>query len=81
MILAAGSCAWSVVLVRNPIRLEYHTLILSIACVAGASVICVDVLLCRIPRYKNFRIQDSNAFLAASLSLSFGVMVCLSLLP
>lgn len=28
------------------------------------------------PSQKSFRIQDSNAFLASSLSLSFGVMVC-----
>ena len=45
------------------------------ACVFGASIICVDLLVQYIPRCRNFRIQDSNSFLASSLSLSFGVMV------
>ena len=47
----------------------------AVACVAGASIICVDVLIRYIPSKKNFRIEDSKVFLAASLSLSFGVMV------
>ncbi|KAM0147947.1 hypothetical protein ACHAPG_010283 [Botrytis cinerea] len=34
----------------------------------------IDLLIRYIPSKKNFRIQDNNAFLAASLSLSFGVM-------
>ncbi|KAF8848614.1 hypothetical protein BDZ45DRAFT_718594 [Acephala macrosclerotiorum] len=46
-----------------------------IACVLGASIICIDVLVRCIPSKKSFRIQDSNAFLAASMSLSFGVML------
>ncbi|TVY86268.1 Zinc-regulated transporter [Lachnellula willkommii] len=46
-----------------------------IACVAGASIICVDYLVRLIPSKKDFRIQDSNIFLASSLSLSFGVML------
>lgn len=45
------------------------------ACVFGASIICVDALVRLIPGKANFRIQDSNIFLACSLSLSFGVMV------
>lgn len=45
------------------------------ACVVGASIICVDILVRLIPSQRKFRIQDSNAFLACSLSLSFGVMV------
>lgn len=45
------------------------------ACVFGASIICVDALVRLIPGKSNFRIQDSNIFLACSLSLSFGVMV------
>ncbi|ROT38564.1 hypothetical protein SODALDRAFT_295390 [Sodiomyces alkalinus F11] len=46
-----------------------------IACTAGASIIYVDLLISRIvPGKANFRIQDSNAFLACALSLSFGVM-------
>ena len=38
-------------------------------------IICVDLMIQRIPGKHNFRIQDSNTFLSASLSLSFGVMV------
>lgn len=49
---------------------------LSIACVMGACVICVDLVIRYIPGRQDFRIQDSNSFLACSLSLSFGVMVC-----
>jgi ZIP family zinc transporter len=50
-----------------------------IACVFGAAIICVDSLVRLFPGMRNFRIQDSNAFLAASLSLSFGVMLYSSL--
>lgn len=45
------------------------------ACVFGASVICVDVFVRLFPGKHTFRIEESNAFLACSLSLSFGVMV------
>jgi zinc transporter, ZIP family len=45
------------------------------ACVAGASVIYVDLIVRLIPGYRDFKIQESNGFLASSLSLSFGVMV------
>jgi len=45
------------------------------ACSFGATIICVDAFVRRFPGQKHFRIQDSNAFLACSLSLSFGVMV------
>ena len=45
----------------------------------GASIICVDLLIQRFPGKRHFRIQDSNIFLAASLSLSFGVMLYSSL--
>ncbi len=48
---------------------------LSLACICGASIICVDIVVRMIPRYGNFDIADSNTFLSASLSLSFGVMV------
>ena len=47
----------------------------AIACVFGSSIICVDLIIQHIPGKQNFRIQDSNVFLSASLSLSFGVMV------
>lgn len=46
------------------------------ACVVGASIICVDLIIRHIPGKRNFRVQDSNPFLSSSLSLSFGVMVC-----
>ncbi|KAH6897211.1 Zinc/iron permease [Thelonectria olida] len=46
-----------------------------IACVVGASIICVDIIVRLFPGKRNFRIQDSNVFLACSLSLSFGVMI------
>ncbi|KAK5989905.1 Zinc-regulated transporter 3 [Cladobotryum mycophilum] len=54
-------------------------LVSGIACVAGAAIICVDLVVRLIPGKQNFRIQDSNAFLASSLSLSFGVMLFSSL--
>ncbi|QIX00225.1 hypothetical protein AMS68_005742 [Peltaster fructicola] len=50
-----------------------------VACVIGASVICVDIIVRLFPGKKNFRIQDSDTFLSASLSLSFGVMLFSSL--
>ncbi|KAJ4861007.1 ZIP zinc transporter domain-containing protein [Trichoderma breve] len=50
-----------------------------LACVFGASIICVDVFVRLLPGKANFRIQDSNVFLACSLSLSFGVMLFSSL--
>lgn len=45
------------------------------ACVVGASIICIDIVIRLFPGQKNFRIQDSDRFLSASLSLSFGVML------
>ena len=50
------------------------------ACSVGATIVCVDVLVRLFPGKEDFRIQDSNDFLACSLSLSFGVMVRLPLL-
>ncbi|CAK7204630.1 Zinc transporter [Sporothrix eucalyptigena] len=51
----------------------------SIACVAGACIVCVDIFIRMLPGMKSFNIQDSSAFLSASLSLSFGVMIFSSL--
>ncbi|KAI4789429.1 hypothetical protein E4T44_13279 [Aureobasidium sp. EXF-8845] len=45
------------------------------ACIIGASIICVDIIIRKFPGKRNFRIQDSDIFLSTSLSLSFGVMV------
>ncbi|CAD6444918.1 aea58ddd-961b-42bd-a764-46c14742b786 [Sclerotinia trifoliorum] len=63
----------------NDTRGWIMAVISGIACVIGSCIICIDILIRHIPSKKNFRIQDSNAFLAASLSLSFGVMIFSSL--
>ncbi|KAF1831459.1 Zip-domain-containing protein [Decorospora gaudefroyi] len=44
-----------------------------------SSIICVDLVIRQFPGKKNFKIQDSNAFLSTGLSLSFGVMIFSSL--
>ncbi|CBX97366.1 hypothetical protein LEMA_P104970.1 [Plenodomus lingam JN3] len=44
-----------------------------------ASIICVDLIVRQFPGMKNFKIEDSNAFLSTGLSLSFGVMIFSSL--
>ncbi|KAI1374999.1 Zinc/iron permease [Hypoxylon crocopeplum] len=54
-------------------------LVSGVACVIGSAIICVDSFVRLFPGKKNFRIQDSNTFLACSLSLSFGVMLFMSL--
>ncbi|KAI0847911.1 Zinc/iron permease [Daldinia vernicosa] len=54
-------------------------LVSGVACVIGSSIICVDEIVRLFPGKKDFRIQDSNTFLACSLSLSFGVMLFMSL--
>ncbi|KAH7061136.1 ZIP family zinc transporter [Macrophomina phaseolina] len=63
----------------NDTRGWIMTAMSGIACVLGASVICIDVIVRLFPGKKNFRVQDSNVFLSASLSLSFGVMLFSSL--
>ncbi|KAL8674431.1 MAG: hypothetical protein Q9168_001164 [Polycauliona sp. 1 TL-2023] len=50
-----------------------------LACIVGSSIINVDLIIQRIPGKRSFRIQDSDTFLSASLSLSFGVMLFSSL--
>ncbi|KAF3033889.1 hypothetical protein E8E12_003508 [Didymella heteroderae] len=50
-----------------------------IACTFGASIICVDLVIRQFPGHRNFKIEDSNAFLSTGLSLSFGVMIFTSL--
>ena len=66
---------------NNDTRGWIMTCVSGIACVVGSSIICVDLIIQRIPSKRNFRIQDSDTFLSASLSLSFGVMVSLVHLP
>ncbi|KAI9827909.1 MAG: hypothetical protein M1819_006852 [Sarea resinae] len=59
----------------NDTRGWIMTCVSGVACVLGSSIIGVDLLIQYLPGQKNFRIQDSNAFLSSSLSLSFGVMI------
>lgn len=42
-----------------------------IACILGASVVCIDLPIRLIPSKRHFRIQESNAFLASSSSARF----------
>jgi len=59
----------------NDTRGWIMSVVSGIACIVGASIICVDVLVRYIPSKRNFKIQESEAFMASSLSLSFGVMI------
>ncbi|KZF21599.1 hypothetical protein L228DRAFT_269068 [Xylona heveae TC161] len=59
----------------NDTRGWIMTCVSGVACILGACIICVDLVVQLLPGKKGFRIQDSNAFLSASLSLSFGVML------
>ncbi|KAI5924882.1 ZIP zinc transporter [Camillea tinctor] len=63
----------------NDLRGWIMCVVSGIACVLGAAIICIDVLVRLFPGKSDFRIQDSNGFLACSLSLSFGVMLFMSL--
>lgn len=63
----------------NDTRGWIMTCVSGIACVFGSSIICVDLIIQHFPGKRNFRIQDSDTFLSASLSLSFGVMLFSSL--
>ncbi|KAI0180167.1 ZIP zinc transporter-domain-containing protein [Hypoxylon sp. FL1284] len=65
--------------IDNDTRGWIMSLVSGVACVIGSAIICVDVVVRLFPGKKNFRIQDSNTFLACSLSLSFGVMLFMSL--
>ncbi|KEF54516.1 uncharacterized protein A1O9_09683 [Exophiala aquamarina CBS 119918] len=65
--------------VDNDTRGWIMTCISGVACILGAAIICVDIPLRRIPSYRDFSITESDAFLSASLSLSFGVMLFSSL--
>ncbi|KAI8302223.1 hypothetical protein K4K61_008122 [Colletotrichum sp. SAR11_59] len=60
--------------IDNDTRGWIMSIVSGIACIVGASVICIDILVRWLPGQRNFRIQESNVFLASSLSLSFGVM-------
>ncbi|PGH08959.1 hypothetical protein GX51_01016 [Blastomyces parvus] len=50
-----------------------------IACMLGASIICVDIIARNCLGFKNFKIADSIVFLSSSLSLSAGVLLFTSL--
>ncbi|KJZ72916.1 hypothetical protein HIM_07679 [Hirsutella minnesotensis 3608] len=71
--------AMAVTELDNDTRGWIMCIVSGIACVFGASVIYVDLLVRLLPGKRNFRIYESNAFLACSLSLSFGVMLFSSL--
>lgn len=66
---------------QNPAHTTRPRLTSSTACIIGASIIWIDLLICYIPGKSDFNIQESNVFLASALSLSFGVMVSLSMVP
>ncbi|KAL2064061.1 hypothetical protein VTL71DRAFT_4555 [Oculimacula yallundae] len=59
----------------NDTRGWIMSVVSGIACIIGASIVCVDIVIRLIPSKRNFRIQESDAFMASSLSLSFGVMI------
>ncbi|KAJ8119694.1 hypothetical protein ONZ43_g3413 [Nemania bipapillata] len=63
----------------NDLRGWIMCIVSGIACVLGAGIICIDLVVRLFPGKSNFRVQDSNTFLACSLSLSFGVMLFMSL--
>ncbi|PHH54904.1 putative zinc transporter zip2 [Ceratocystis fimbriata CBS 114723] len=65
--------------ISNDTRGWIMCIVSALACVLGASIICVDLITTHVPRWRSFRIQQSDTFLAASLSLSFGVMIFSSL--
>ncbi|KUI65551.1 Zinc-regulated transporter 3 [Cytospora mali] len=65
--------------VSNDTRGWIMCIVSGIACIMGACVIGVDLVIRYIPGKADFRIQDSSSFLACSLSLSFGVMIFSSL--
>ncbi|KAF1938093.1 Zip-domain-containing protein [Clathrospora elynae] len=57
----------------------HYTELIRTAEPGGPSIICVDLIIRQFPGKKNFKIEDSNAFLSSGLSLSFGVMIFSSL--
>ena len=60
---------------ENDTRGWIMTCISGVACIIGASIVCVDIAVRQFPGMEKFSITESDAFLSASLSLSFGVMV------
>ncbi|KAF9893392.1 hypothetical protein FE257_011824 [Aspergillus nanangensis] len=63
----------------NDLRGWVMSTVSGVACVLGASVICIDLLLRRFPHTKRFQIVNHNGFLSASLCLSAGVILFTSL--
>lgn len=66
---------WLVFYSRSFFFLGLLILSISLACILGSGIICVDLILRTITRRKSFQIVNSNGFLSASLCLSSGVMV------
>ncbi|KAJ5287114.1 hypothetical protein N7478_002800 [Penicillium angulare] len=63
----------------NDLRGWVMSAVSGVACVLGAAVICIDLVLRRVMHDKSFQIAKSNNFLSASLCLSAGVMLFTSL--
>ncbi|KIV83239.1 hypothetical protein PV11_05285 [Exophiala sideris] len=61
--------------IDNDTRGWIMTCISGVACVLGACIICVDIVVRLIPRWRDFSIAESDQFLSASLSMTFGVML------
>ncbi|KAK8048661.1 hypothetical protein PG994_010391 [Apiospora phragmitis] len=64
---------------NNDTRGWIMCVVAGIACVFGASIIYVDKLVRLFPGKRDFRIQENSTFQACSLSLSFGIMIFMSL--
>ncbi|RDW59747.1 hypothetical protein BP6252_12834 [Coleophoma cylindrospora] len=65
--------------IDNDTRGWIMTMVSGVACIVGASFICIDLIVCRFPGKRDFKISESNVFVAASLSLSAGIMLFTSL--
>ncbi|KAI1626025.1 ZIP family zinc transporter [Exophiala viscosa] len=65
--------------IDNDTRGWIMTCISGVACCLGACIICVDIVVRLIPRWHDFSIAESDQFLSASLSMTFGVMLFSSL--
>ncbi|KAK5089674.1 Zinc transporter [Exophiala xenobiotica] len=63
----------------NDTRGWIMTVVSGIACIFGSSIICIDIVIRQFPRMHDFSIAESDTFLSAALSLSFGVMLFMSL--
>ncbi|KAI0202239.1 Zinc/iron permease [Astrocystis sublimbata] len=65
--------------IDNDLRGWIMCIVSGIACVLGAAIICIDIVVRLFPGKKSFRVEESTTFQACSLSLSFGVLIFTSL--